>query len=252
MKLKTIACLALVALCTSTPVNAASVAAYAAGPAVNNVRLSPDGKMIAFSTHKGDEPHVIVQTLDDRKLVADILLAGVDINDVRWAGSKQLLVMTVQDDEISGITDGNHVMVQSIDLASRKATDLLRDQQSVINVLQGPPVVRVNAEGVAKALLIAPNMVGSFALSLYETDLSNGRSKLLGRGDSDVRDWQVGRDGNPLAQIKYDRETRRWQVAEKRRPHRRRCGADPEFPRRVRICLALGRRGRLDQGRSSG
>src|ERR1700712_2517945 len=115
------------ALSARSTVGAGPLAAYVGGPSITEVQLSADGKMLAYATTVGDESHLIVQTIDDRKPMADVILGRQTIEGIRWAGPQRILVMTVQDVPVYGLTRGEKTLIQSIDLQAKKTTDLMKD-----------------------------------------------------------------------------------------------------------------------------
>ena len=69
-----------------------------------------------------------------------------------------------------------------------------------MNVVAAPPVVR-NVGGETKIFAEGFHFVSNRGrLSLFQVSVDGVRSKLVGEGFENTRDWLVGPDGTPLAQ----------------------------------------------------
>ena len=67
------------------PARAASLDAYGHLPGMENMAITPDGKVLAYVTDVGGKRTVIVFSIDSSKLLAALVAGDQKLRDLRWA-----------------------------------------------------------------------------------------------------------------------------------------------------------------------
>ena len=203
---------------------AAPLEAYYQGPALFDVHISPDGKLLAYAVPKGDDHHVIVQTIDDPKPVADIDMGRQKLRDVQWAGNDRLLILTLQDEKVPDDESGRYwekTLARVFSLKTSQQLHLLKDLPRTLNLVVGNPAL-TRASDPPTAVLVGYLMPADgyqSVFSLFAADLETGKTKLLEAGVEDTQSWLADRDGKPLARLTYHPTTRKWSVDAKHGPN---------------------------------
>jgi dipeptidyl aminopeptidase/acylaminoacyl peptidase len=194
-----------------TPCAAAPLEAYGKLPNIEDVAISADGMKLAVVVTNGDERRIAIRDLAD----GSTKLLGVGPIKVRalfWAGSDHLLIEKSTTTDILDVTGPRQEYFQLFDynLPQRRIHPLLGDAEQSLNVVVGPPHVRILG---ARVLVIVEGIhfVNSQGQdSLFQIDLESGRSALIHAGYTHTNDWVVGADGKPIAESEYDQVTGRW------------------------------------------
>src|SRR5262249_53888612 len=65
--------------------------AYGHLPSMDNVAISPNGKMLAYETTVDSVPAVLVVSIDERKIVSAMTVKDQKIRDISWADDDHVL-----------------------------------------------------------------------------------------------------------------------------------------------------------------
>src|SRR5580692_1616262 len=93
MKVRMLAAAALAAL-FGARAEAAPLEVYGRLPTLEQVTISPDGNTLAYAATVDGKRLVIIQTLQDRKVIGGIKINDAKLRDLTWADDKHLLLTT--------------------------------------------------------------------------------------------------------------------------------------------------------------
>jgi hypothetical protein len=205
---------------------AAPLAAYGDLPTIEQIAISPNGKLLAIDLVKGEERSIVVQDLTAKKILTGIKMGQIKVRGMEWAGSDHLLIASST--YVNGLADEGVLMDPSewivaadFNLATHKITPLLGDVDMAGNKVVGPPAVRmvggkpvVFATGfyMARQTDAGAVSVRESQLALFKIDLDTDRSTLVTSDQADVTGYVVGDDGRPLAEETYDATSKQWSL----------------------------------------
>ncbi len=211
---------AMAAVCSSAKATP-PLEAYGKLPAVELMRLSPDGDKFAFISVVGEDRKLIVATLAGKALIA-APVGQTKVLDAQWAGDDHLLVTTSSTVDLRAEFKFKYefASVVQIDVTNSKGFTVFKDEKEI-----APVVLGEFGSGTA-----AGKMFGYFAgisfersvsrdfvfdhgwADLYRVDLETGRPGLLMRGAPDLAGWVVAPDGTIAATERYDERSGRWSL----------------------------------------
>jgi dipeptidyl aminopeptidase/acylaminoacyl peptidase len=214
----------LAAVVFATHLGAAPLAAYGQLPTIEQISISPDGKLLAIAFVKGEARTIVVQDLSARKILTGISLGQTKLRVLEWAGDNHLLL--VSSSYVKGLAgvlmdSGEWAVAADFNLATRKITPLLGDVEMTASKVVGQPVVRI-VDGKPVAFATGLYMAQQAAagggnvsvrvsqLALFKVDLDTDRSTLVTSDQADVTGYVVGDDGHPLAEETYDATSKHW------------------------------------------
>lgn len=190
--------------------DAPALATYAALPAISNVRLSPDGSMLAYIRRSGEDAQVVIQsTTGETLIVADA--GGRRARGVFWASPDHVGISQGVIGRPEGIyTRSEFQIVDLINVRARSSTRAMRnadrDALGVVagymrGVYRGEPVLYV--EGYTRE----PTR---YRVDLFRVDLETGRARLHASGGDWTSDYILKRDGEVTARVDYDPRNGAW------------------------------------------
>ncbi len=94
----------LLALALGRPVNAAPLETYGRLPFIEAIRLSPDGKMVAYVATDGEKRRVIVRQIKLNKVLSWTDAGEIKVRDLQWAGSNHLIITTSSTGLVQGLS----------------------------------------------------------------------------------------------------------------------------------------------------
>lgn len=202
---------------SAMPVQAAekpSLAVYGALPNIETVEISPDGSKLAVIVTNGEQRFLTVRQ------VGGGILAGVAVGDtklrgVTWAGEENLVLVVSQTADVVGLRGParEYYMASTYNWKARKHTFVLRNQESAMNVVIGPPMVRTIDNEPVLFIEGVYFMAGQGVDTLYRINLRSNATRRLDYGaDVDTDGWLVDANGAPVAQSQYDAERGRWSL----------------------------------------
>ena len=214
----------LAAAVFATHLAAAPLAAYGQLPTIEQIAISPDGKLLAIDFVKGEERSIVVQDLIAKKILTGVKVGQTKVRSLEWAGDDHLLITSSAFGKGVGNApqDNSEWQVAAdFNLTTHKITPLLGDVAATGDKVGGPPAVRiVDGKPVAFAtgLYMARQAdarqrpVSVSQLALFRIDLDTDRSTLVTSDQADVTGYVVGDDGRPLAEQTYDATSKQWSL----------------------------------------
>lgn len=186
--------------------------AYGRLPAIANVRLSPSGDRFALVFSDKAERKLLVATADQKPL-AITSLDGADVLDLMWAGDDHLLVFT-STTLLSRIGGEPQKILRAfhLDLKTGKAGALFNSSEFYVSGIFGL-YGAVEREGRWSVFAGAAPLsrAGRYA-TLYEVDLTTGRSELVDDvGDAPKR-WAIGPEGAVVGHSTYQPSDKTWRL----------------------------------------
>ena len=211
--------------CMAGASRAAPPEAYGQLPTMDDVVISPDGSKIAYVTPVNDQQVVVIEQISPPAFITSLKGSEQKVRDLQWADSSHLLISKSVAGHPAEVTSekGEWWMAQSLDLAKKQSTPLLRDygdlstsrlqaQDNTMNIIVGTPQVRA-VDGRTTAFLRGVSFVdGQGEPALFSVDLATGRNKLLERSLSGSWQWVVDRNGNLAAEYGYDELRKYWSI----------------------------------------
>ncbi len=196
------------------PVAAAPLETYGRLPLMEEVRLSPDGTMIAVAMTDGENRVIVIRRLEDNKVIGGVRAGDTKIRDIRWAGSDYLLVTTSQTALVRDLTGPRREYMITIvyDLATKRQRGLMDRAENSMNVVLSLPRVRM-FEGELVAIVEGMNFVENRGrVGLFRVKLKSGVTRIIEDGEENTNDWVVGADGLAAAQTEYDQKSGAWKL----------------------------------------
>src|SRR5580704_2113223 len=77
---------------SATHLAAAPLAAYGELPTIEQIAVSPSGKLLAIDFVKGEERSIVVQDLTAKKILTGIRMGQTKVRGMEWAGDDHLLI----------------------------------------------------------------------------------------------------------------------------------------------------------------
>jgi dipeptidyl aminopeptidase/acylaminoacyl peptidase len=203
----------------ATMAQAAPLEAYGKLPHVEDVAISPKGSVLAIALTDGEARSIILRDLA-AKTSFRLDVGATKLRDLNWVDEDNLLITASSTAWIPGLLGPRREYFQAFlyNRPSGQLKLLLRDAGDSMNVVAAPPVVR-NVGGETKIFAEGFRFVSNRGrLSLFEISVNGVRSRLVGEGFENTRDWLVGPDGAPLAQVELDANDGRWTLRVKSGP----------------------------------
>ena len=224
--MKSIWCLALAlaALAVVAPARAAApLAAYGSLPTIEQIAISPSGRLLAVALVKDEQRTIVIEDLALKKPVNGVKLGDAKLRGIEWAGDDHLIFVTSFTGGAIDFAIGQTEWFVATDfnLAAHKLAPLLGDSNLTLNAVQGMPSVRVIdgkpyvlAQGIyfgGRTEEEAGNMrMMRSELALYQISLDTDRSTRLSSDDAEATGYMVDADGDPLAETLYDATAKQW------------------------------------------
>ncbi|HEY8616461.1 S9 family peptidase [Phenylobacterium sp.] len=224
---------AAIAVFLGGPAVAASppLAIYGRLPTIDEAQVAPDGSAFAVVMVKDGQRQLLIRDLKDGS-TARFGLGEVKVRGIDWVGSRDVVLTTSRTGTLMGVTNTRrreHLQAFHLSLATNKLQRLLgappvrqqtgshmkgkgkNDEVSgTLNVLAGPPEVRMVGGQPALFLRGVAFRDTYGVLTLFKANLSNGQSDVVEFGGRDTEDMLIGPGGEPLAQTLYDQSSGRW------------------------------------------
>jgi dipeptidyl aminopeptidase/acylaminoacyl peptidase len=200
--------------------HAAPLEAYGKLPNVEDVAISPSGKLIAFIATNGDARTVIVQTIADRQTTYAAAAGAAKLRGVAWVGDTHL-ILTFSTAKLGWLSGHRRerFLATDINLQTGKATALLDNvpqppkgpRLEVLNVLGGLPEVR-NLDGKPTLFVYAGYWNGAAAgLGVFRIDLDHeDQARLYEDAGEMACDLLLGPNGNGVAMATCDDRSGAW------------------------------------------
>jgi dipeptidyl aminopeptidase/acylaminoacyl peptidase len=197
----------------ASPSLAAPLSAYGRLPLIEDAQISPDATMIAYAVTSGDARMVLVKAVADGKVIISLNAGDKKVRDIQWATSGYLLVSITTTTFVPGLVGPKreYLQVVAYDLAARKSRLLMDKAPDAMNVVIGPPMVRM-LKGEPHVIVEGIHWAGGEKgrNSLFAIKLSNGFTRVHEQGQPNTTDWVVDNEGDAIAQTEYDAVTGQW------------------------------------------
>ena len=124
---------------------AAPLAAYGDLPTIEQIAISPDGKLPAIDLVKGDQRSVLVQDIAAQKVVTGIKLGDAKVRDLRFAGDDHVIITTSKTSGMLGvmIDRSEWSVANDFNLTTHKVKALLGDVDLAGNFIESVPEIRM-------------------------------------------------------------------------------------------------------------
>ena len=222
MKAILLSLLALAAV-VAGPAAAAPLAAYGELPTIEQVAVSPSGRLLALEVVKDDKRTIVVQDLVARKIVSGVNAGTAKLRGMEWAGDDHLiLISSFTGGALDLLVDTREWFIAAdFNVAAKKLTPLLGDVDLSLNAISDTPVIRI-IDGRPYAFVqggyfgahveeAAGGMrMRSGQLALFKIDLDDDRSTLVAADELNATGYLVDADGQPLAESVYDAISNHW------------------------------------------
>jgi dipeptidyl aminopeptidase/acylaminoacyl peptidase len=202
-------------------VAAPAVEVYGRLPAVELMRLSPDGQRLAFVAVSGEQRKLFAADLHGKVLI-QAPVGQTKVLQVRWVGEDHLLVTTSATADLRVDFGYKYELetVYDIDLTASKAFTIFQGHKSIAGTVFGAfgtSVEQGRPFGFFGGVTFARTISNDYAFEhgwpdLYKVDLLTGQVDLAARGDESVVGWAVAPDGTILANERYDQRGGRWRL----------------------------------------
>jgi dipeptidyl aminopeptidase/acylaminoacyl peptidase len=224
-KMKGFICLALAlaaAVLAGPALAAAPLAAYGSLPMIEQIALSPSGRLLAVAFVKDEQRTIVVEDLATKKPVNGVRLGEAKLRGLEWAGDNHVIFLTsFTGGSIDVMVDRTEWWVATdFNLATHKLAPLLDDANLTMNAVEGMPMVRtINgrlyalAEGIyfgGRVEEAAGVRIRHSELAMFKIDLEGDRSSLLSNDGGQVNGYVMDADGQPLAESLYDAVAKQW------------------------------------------
>ena len=211
MKLLGIAALVLATL-AGLPSAGAPLEAYGKLPDVEQVAISPDGKMLAEVRTDGERRTLLIQDVGTRRTAIQLNISDKKLRSLQWAGTRHVVVTVSVTGKIAGVSGPRTEYVLPIDIDWVKNTQrpLLWGVPQSLNVILGIPEFRFFS-GHPFAYVTGIAFVHDRGrLTLFRVDMDAGVSSILTVGFFDTTGFVVDARGQVIAQTEYDAPIGRW------------------------------------------
>ena len=204
-----------VSVAAAAPAMAAPLAAYGDLPTIEQIAISPDGKLLAIDFVKGDQRSVLVQDIAAHKIVTGIKVGDAKVRDLRFAGDGHVIITTSETSGMLGIlVDRTEWSVANdFNLTTHKVKALLGDVDLAGNFIESVPEVRT-INGKPVLLVTGLRFIGDEGqATLFRIDLDSDRSTpVVDTGGEISTEYLVGADGRPAARVQYDAPSKAWEL----------------------------------------
>jgi dienelactone hydrolase len=186
--------------------------AYARQPALTLLRISPDGRHVAFGIRQGDDQLVRIRPMAGGEASRSLNLGAARLVNVTWAGPNHVIVMTRRHYAGSGslgLPAQEIVQGRSFDIRTGQAVLLLRDTKGAAAVLNGFPMIGRH-EG-APAIYVSSFNPSPMGYSLHRVSPETGLGVRVDKGSLKSLQWLVNPEGQLVAKTERE-DDGRWSL----------------------------------------
>ena len=195
--------------------------AYGRLPAVELMRLSPDGDKYAFVAVSGEARKLYVATVAGKVLIV-APVGQTKVVDADWAGDQHLLVTTLSTVDLRAEFRFKYefATVVQIDVSNSKGFTVFKDEKEIAPVVLGrfgAGPAGAKWYGYFAGITFERSVSRGFVFDhgwadLYRVDLESGRPEVVMRGAPDLASWVVRPDGTVVATGRYDERSGQWRL----------------------------------------
>ena len=191
---------------------AAPLEAYGRLPDVEQVAISPDGRMLAEVTTDGERRTLLIQDAGTRRTAIQLNIADKKLRSLQWAGPNHVVVTVSVTGKIANV-DGprlEYLLPIDVDWVKNTQRPLLWGVPQSLNVILGTPQFRFFG-GRPFAYVTGIAFVHDRGrLTLFRVDMDAGVSSIQAVGFFDTTGFVVDAHGQAIAQTEYDAPMSRW------------------------------------------
>jgi dipeptidyl aminopeptidase/acylaminoacyl peptidase len=219
-----------IAACAAWSASAApALEAFGQLPSLDNFAVSPNGKNIAYATFVNGKRTVLVNSLDEGKVVGGFAIEN-KLRELRWGDDDHVLA-TFSTTHTMGGAISSHAerwMTESYSVSDKEGNILLARGQNHVNTVAALPVPRtVNGRPVAyvvgwtfidqrsvEALFVEDLAAGGHG-SIAETGtlIQSSENHIVETGSPKYwTDWIIDDSGTIIARTLYEDDTGRWSL----------------------------------------
>lgn len=186
---------------------------YGALPAISNMALSPDGKLLAFKKNDGKNEIVAVTSIVDGKFIQGLNTSDIKVRDLYFFSESKLVSVATEHKRVLGFRDSFDVSTAFLlDLPSGRIEQLLTPGDVIFTGQTGLGRIVGTSDDAKHVFMPAyardtrrdapPNY------SLLKVDLdSPKRPAVVTKGSNYTRDYFMDGKGNLLAEVRYNSRT---------------------------------------------
>ena len=194
--------------------------AYGRLPAVELVRLSPDGDRFAWVAAAGEERKLLVGS--GGKILIQAPIGQTKVRDLEWVGEDYLLVVTSSTIDLRLDFGFKYEIstVLNVDVTTGKGAFIFKDRQDIAPIavgLYGSGADQGKSYAYFGGVTYRTSAEGAHIFDhgwpdLYRVDLGTGQPSLIQHGSPQVGDWVTAPDGTIVAHEQYDWRSGLWQL----------------------------------------
>lgn len=233
---------------------AAPQAASGNPPMIEQIAISPSGRLLAIAMIKDEQRTIVVEDLQLKKPVNGVRLGAAKLRGLEWAGDNHLIFLTsFTGGAVDFLTDNREWLVATdFNLAAHKLAPLLADANLALNAVAAMPTVRmIDGKPYAMAVGIyfgkldegAGMQIRHSELAIYKVALDVDRSSLVSDDGVTVNGYVLAADGEPAAESLFDPQSKQWELKVWQGGHWRVAQTETAGAQRPQL-LGLGRDGR--------
>ena len=202
---------AMALLCASAAVARAAppLSAYGKLPAVEDMVLSPDGKVFAFVSVDGDKRRVFARGVDGA-IRQTVSLGEMKTRDLKWAGNDHLLIFvstTLHHRAPDGLKY-EMMSALSLNMNTGKTQELLAKRSDVLGNIMGY-YGSTHADGRHFGYFRSQHFRG---VSLFKVDLDDGTASEISFVDRQTNNWVLDDQGRIVARSAFDAGNNTWSL----------------------------------------
>lgn len=197
---------------------AATLAAYAALPSIENVALSPEGTRLAYVRTDGDRRIIVIANVADHKMIRWVSTGTERLRNLQWADEDNLLITTAANTSTIEFPVYWYFLrvynVPKNELHFLPGDPLGQEGHTLKTVVGTVQVRRIDGHTV----VFMPGLFWD-GLALYRCDLTTGLTSLVrlhaveyGTAAPSVLSWLVDGQGRLVASDTYTWQTQRWSI----------------------------------------
>jgi len=198
----------------AVPAAGAPLEAYGHLPAIENVAITPDGKVLAFTTIVKGMRVVAIYSLDESKAITALNAGEQKLRDLRWADNDHLLITISSTTTITGVIAprSEYFVTEVFDRTTGDQRPLIRDLPDTLNISGRLPTSRTIA-GHTTVFVQGVHFQDERGVdALFSIDLESGRGKIVEPGSRNSMGWLVDEAGNVTCAEEYNNDTKVWNL----------------------------------------
>jgi dienelactone hydrolase len=206
------------------------VEAFGRIPVIDNVALSPNGRLIAWEDNTTAETVVVIHDLDTSQVRTRVPIdAGVKLRSLDWADDSVVLInlSITHRRRTNRLETTEYFRTLAVDLATRKSKMLLMEdpERSHVNTAhllatrtsQPGTVVMATADYLdsmrrrpTDSRISGGRSEEGWVYSVFHVDTRTGRGRVAEYGAVNTIDWVLDASGTPVARVDSDPTGERW------------------------------------------